>query len=81
MSNLRDKIIDLLLHEIDCEGGGISRAADAIIELIRTPTDRMVRAGEAWRDHCSDADTMWTEMVSAALYPEDYAGTDEPFRG
>lgn len=42
--------------------------ARAVLEAIRTPTDDMVRAGEAWLNHCSDVDSLFTEMMNVALY-------------
>jgi hypothetical protein len=53
--------------------------ASAVLKAIHKPTDKMVRAGEAWHLHCSDIDSLWEEMVSAALHPESYPGDDAPF--
>jgi hypothetical protein len=32
-ASLREKIMDVLFDNIDCEGGGISNAADAILNI------------------------------------------------
>lgn len=39
----------------------------AVLQAIREPSEGMVRAGEAWQAHCSDVDTMYSEMILAAL--------------
>lgn len=42
--------------------------AKALLEEIRTPTADMIRAGEAWLDHCSDVDSLFSEMVKVAIH-------------
>lgn len=44
--------------------------AEHLVEVMRSPTPEMVRAGEAWRDHCSDTDSLFEEMMKAARWPE-----------
>jgi len=58
---------------------GHRAVARAVLEAVRTPSDKMVRAGDAWRTHCSDTDSLWQEMAQAALYPEDYPGSEATF--
>jgi hypothetical protein len=57
------------------------KIARAVLEAVVVPSEKMVKAADAWDLHCSDHDTLWQEMVKAALYPDDYAGRDEPFEG
>jgi hypothetical protein len=55
------------------------KIARAVLEAIHKPSDKMVKAADAWDLHCSDHDSLWSEMINAALYPEDYPGEDKPF--
>lgn len=52
--------------------------ARAAIVAIRVPTNQMINAGEAWRNHCSDTDSLFEEMISAALHPESYPAEPHP---
>ena len=52
--------------------------ARALLDDLRDPTPQMINAGEAWRSHCSDTDSLWTEMVHAALHPESYPAEPHP---
>lgn len=50
---------------------GIVAANHMAIEAltaIREPSEEMVKAGEAWRDHCSDVDSLFSEMMKVAIY-------------
>lgn len=40
----------------------------AVLEAIREPDDAMVRAGEAWQLHCSDVDSLFSEMIGVAIH-------------
>jgi hypothetical protein len=40
----------------------------AVLMAIWKPTDDMVRAGEAWRDHCGDAASIYEEMIRVAIH-------------
>ena len=48
------------------------KAIDEVLDTLRTPDSRMLKAGEAWRNHCSDTDRIYSAMIQAARYPEDY---------
>lgn len=45
--------------------------ARAVLEAIREPSEAMIRAGEAWQQHCSDVDTLFSEMVKVAIHGPD----------
>lgn len=40
----------------------------AVLTAIREPSEDMVAAGEAWRTHCSDIDTLFGEMIKVAIH-------------
>lgn len=44
--------------------------AAAVLESIRTPTKAMVNAALHWQDHCSDVDSLFDQMIGAALHGE-----------
>ncbi|WP_034157892.1 hypothetical protein [Sphingomonas sp. ERG5] len=44
-----------------------SETAAKVLDEMREPTEVMIEAGEAWRNHCSDTDSIYSEMIKAAL--------------
>jgi hypothetical protein len=42
--------------------------AAAVLEAIREPNRDMVNAALHWQDHCGDVDSLFSEMVGAALH-------------
>lgn len=42
--------------------------ARAVLTAIREPSEEMVKAGEAWRAHCSDVDSLFEEMIDVAIH-------------
>lgn len=42
-------------------------SARAAITAMREPTEVMTRAGDAWQAHCGDSDSLFSEMIQAAL--------------
>jgi hypothetical protein len=54
------------------------KIARAVIEALREPTPQMINAALAWQQHCSDVDSLFQEMIQAALHPEDYPATPHP---
>jgi hypothetical protein len=52
--------------------------AEAGLKSMFGPTHQMIHAGEAWRGHCSDTDSLWNEMLQAALHPDSYPATPHP---
>lgn len=49
----------------------MQEAARAVLEAIREPSEDMIRAGEAWQQHSSDVDTLFSEMVKVAIHGPD----------
>jgi hypothetical protein len=45
-----------------------SEIAKAVLEAIRTPTKEMIAAGKIWRSHCSDTDSLFSEMIAVAIH-------------
>lgn len=43
------------------------KIARAVLEAIRTPSAEMINAGLQWQDHCGDVDSLFEQMVGAAL--------------
>jgi hypothetical protein len=41
-----------------------------ILQAIRKPTKAMVNAGLHWQSHCSDVDSLFEQMIDAALHGE-----------
>lgn len=58
----------------DEKDGWRAFAEDArqILTVLREPTVAMIKAGEAWQNHCSDVDSLFSEMVKAAIWPEQH---------
>lgn len=46
--------------------------AEVVLAAMHEPTPQMLNAGLAWQAHCSDLDSLFSEMISAARYPESY---------
>lgn len=45
-------------------------AARAAMEAMRDPTEEMVNAALHWQDHCSDVDSLFEQMIGAAIHGE-----------
>jgi hypothetical protein len=41
-----------------------------VLEAIRKPNKAMVNAALHWQSHCSDVDSMFEQMIGAALHGE-----------
>jgi poly(3-hydroxybutyrate) depolymerase len=54
------------------------KIARAVIALHAKRQDG--EGADAWDLHCSDHDTLWEQMILAALYPESYPGEDAPYK-
>jgi len=55
------------------QNGELDRAhfieqARAVLTAIQTPDDAMIRSGEAWQAHCSDVDSLFSEMMGVAIH-------------
>lgn len=77
MADMREKLADILGEHFGYStviDRTAHKAVSAVLEALRTPDAKMVNAGEAWRSHCSDTDSIYTAMIQAALYPEDHRG-------
>lgn len=44
--------------------------AGAVLQAIRVPNKAMVNAALHWQDHCSDVDSLFEQMIAAALHGE-----------
>ena len=62
---------DWAYHAVDVWRRQVRASARAVLTAIREPSEEMIRAGEAWQMHCSDLDSLFDEMIKAALWPED----------
>jgi hypothetical protein len=41
-----------------------------VLQAIRKPSRAMVNAGLHWQSHCSDVDSLFEQMIDAALHGE-----------
>lgn len=47
------------------------RQARAVLEAIREPSEDMIQAGEAWQQHSSDVENLFSEMIKVAIHGRD----------
>ena len=40
---------------------------ESVVDRLRSPSERMIKAGEQWQMHCSDVDTLFSEMIKAGI--------------